>query len=153
MRRPVLSKGIEGACRGQGKNADILTVVINPNHAVVPACPHILPQQSVRYRVEGSGHLYIAVGMHTAGAYLEEIEAFRSHRLERWFFHLQEMGIHLLTGRSVDAQYGYSAIPALKESVQFLQTVKAPPFKSVILNIASAPLGNVLLLGMAGARW
>ena len=53
----------------------------------------------------------------------------------------------------MDTHPGYGAVPALKEVVQFLQTVKAPSFKSVILDVAAASLGNALLLGMAGARW
>ena len=115
MGRPVLIPGSEGAGGRPGVNADALSLVIDPDQAVIPAGPDFLTHQPVRHRVEGPGHFHMAVGMDGAGAHFEEAEALLRQGLERRFLHFQEVGIHLLAGRPMDTHPGYGAVPVLEE--------------------------------------
>jgi hypothetical protein len=51
----------------------------------------------------------------------------------------------------VDAQPGHGAVPAFKDGVQLLQAVEASALEGIVFDIAAAPLGDALLLGMGGS--
>jgi hypothetical protein len=145
----MLIQRIEGAGGSSCVNADTLSLVIDPDQALIPVDPYLLTQQPVRYRVEGSAHLHVAIQMDRAGTHLKETEALCRHGLKRRFLYLQEVGIHLLACPPMDAYPGHGAVPALKEAVQFLQAVEPPSFEGIILEVATAALDDTLLLGMA----
>ena len=119
--------------------------VEDPDHARVPAHPHLAPHVFGGDRVEGLFKFDVAIPMHGPFPLGKAREEPRRQRQKRGLLGHDEEGAHLLVDRPVDPRVGHVPLPVGQVDVLGPQAFEATALDRVLLGVVDPGLALALV--------